>query len=170
MATIIADFFKYNLWANLRVLDACAVRDDAELDATIRGTFGSVRETLVHIVAAEEGYVQRFTGQRTEPVLHEGDSFPGFDELRRRARQSGEGLIAIAEQFDAGQVLRLSYQGQLYDVPGIFVLIQAINHATDHRSQVATVLSQQDVTLPELDGWSYYWNCEDAMRKSDAME
>ncbi len=169
MATIIADFFKYNLWANLRVLDACAGLDDVQLDATIRGTFGSVRETLVHIVAAEEGYVQRFTGQRTEPALHEGDPFPGFDELQRRARQSGEGLIAIAEQFDAAQVLHLSYQGQLYDVPAIFVLIQAINHATDHRSQVATVLSQQDVTLPELDGWSYYWACEDAMRKSDEV-
>jgi uncharacterized damage-inducible protein DinB len=69
MATVIADFFKFNLWANLRVLDACAGLDDARLDATIRGPFGSVRETLVHIVAAEEGYVQRFTGQRTEPGL-----------------------------------------------------------------------------------------------------
>ncbi len=167
MATIIADFFKFNLWANLRVLDACAGLDDAQLDATIRGTFGSVRETLVHIVAAEEGYVQRFTGQRLEPALHKDDPFPGFDELRRRVRQSGEGLIAIAEQFDAAQVLHLSYQGQFYAVPAIFVLIQAINHATDHRSQVATVLSQQDVTPPELDGWSYYWACDDEMRKSD---
>ena len=167
MATVIADFFKFNLWANLRVLDACAGIDDAQLDATVRGTFGSVRETLVHIVAAEEGYVQRFTGQRLEPALHKDDPFQGFDELRRRVRQSGEGLIAIAEQFDAAQVLHLSYQGQLYDVPAIFVLIQAINHATDHRSQVATVLSQQDVTQPELDGWSYYWACDDEMRKSD---
>jgi len=169
MATVIADFFRYNLWGNLRVLDACANLDDAQLDASIRGTFGSVRETLVHIVAAEEGYVQRFTGQRPEPALHGGVPFPGFDELRRRARHSGEGLIAIAEQFDAGQVLHLSYQGQLYDVPAIFVLIQAINHATDHRSQVATILSQQDVTLPELDGWSYYWTYYEEMKKSDEM-
>jgi len=39
------DFFKYNLWANLRLLDACAHLSDAQLDATTRGTFGSVRET-----------------------------------------------------------------------------------------------------------------------------
>ena len=84
------------------------------------------------------------------------------DELRQRARQSGEGLIAIAEQFDPGQVLQLSYDGQIYAVPAILVLIQAINHATDHRSQIATLLSQQDVTLPEPDGWAYY----DAMRMS----
>jgi uncharacterized damage-inducible protein DinB len=35
------------------------------------------------------------------------------------------------------------------------VLIQAVNHAVDHRSQVATQLGQQDVTPPELDGWAY---------------
>jgi uncharacterized damage-inducible protein DinB len=162
MITGLADFFKFNLWANLRVLDACANLDDAQLDATTSGTFGSVRQTLMHICAGEEGYVQRFTGRRPEPALHERDPFPGFDELRRRACQSGEGLIAIAEQFDPGQVLHLSYDGQLYAVPAIFVLIQAINHATDHHSQIATLLSQQDVTLPELDGWAYYF----AMRKS----
>ena len=166
MITGLADFFKFNLWANLRVLDACASLDDAQLDATMRGTFGSVRQTLMHIFAGEEGYVQRFTGQRPEPALHTHDPFPGFEELRRRARQSGEGLIVIAEQFDPSQVLQLSYDGQLYAVPAILVLIQAINHATDHRSQIATLLSQQDVTLPELDGWAYY----DVMRMPGAGE
>ena len=160
MTTGLADFFKHNLWANLRLLDVCANLSDAQLDATTRGTFGSVRATLMHIVAGEEGYVQRFTGQRPEPALREHDPFPGFDELRRRARQSGEEMIAIAEQWEQGEVLYLSYQGRFFAVPAIFVLIQAINHTTDHRSQIATVLSQQDVTLPELDGWAYY----DAMR------
>lgn len=36
------------------------------------------------------------------------------------------------------------------------VLIQAVNHASNDRSQVATLLSQQDITPPELDGWAYY--------------
>ena len=161
MTAGLTDFFKHNLWANLRLLDACANLSDAQLDATTKGTFGSVRATLMHIVAGEEGYVQRFTGHRPEPALHEHDPFPGFDELRRRARLSGEEMIAIAEQWEQGEVLYLSYQGQFFAVPAIFVLIQAINHATDHRSQIATMLSQQDVTLPELDGWAYY----DAMRE-----
>ena len=156
MSAGLGDFFKYNLWANLHLLDACENLSDAQLDATTRGTFGSVRATLMHIVAGEEGYVQRFTGQRPEPALREHDPFPGFDELRRRARLSGEEMIAIAEQWEQGEMLYIFYQGQFFAVPAIFVLIQAINHATDHRSQIATVLSQQDVTLPELDGWAYY--------------
>jgi uncharacterized damage-inducible protein DinB len=164
--TELADFFKFNLWANLSLLDACSNLADAQLDATARGTYGNIRATLVHIVAGEEGYVQRFTGQRLEPAIREGDSFPGFDELRRRARQSGEGLIALAEQLEHGQMLQLPYQGQVFAVPAILVLIQAINHGADHRSQVATLLSQQDVMPPELDGWAYY----DAMSKSGSRE
>jgi uncharacterized damage-inducible protein DinB len=156
MTTGLAHFFEHNLWANLRLLDACTNLLNEQLDATTRGTFGSVRETLLHIFAAEEGYVQRFTGQRPEPALRESAPFPGLDELRRRAKLSGEQLIALAQQWEPSQILQLSYQGQSYEVPAIFVLIQAVNHATDHRSQIATLLSQQDITPPELDGWVYY--------------
>src|SRR5260370_9971605 len=152
MTTGLAVFFKYNLWANLRLLDACAHLSDAQLGATTRGMYGSVRETLIHIFSGEEGYVQRFTGKLPTPRLQELVPFPGFDELRRRANTSGEELIAIAEQWEPTQVLHLSYQGQSYEVPAIFVLIQAGNHATDHRSQAATLLSPLAVPPPELHG------------------
>jgi uncharacterized damage-inducible protein DinB len=49
------DFFKYNLWANLSLLDACAQLSDAQLDATTKGVYGSVRQTLMHLVSYEEG-------------------------------------------------------------------------------------------------------------------
>ena len=166
MASELADFFKFNLWANLHLLDACSNLTDAQLDATVKGTYSDIRATLIHIIGGEEGYVQRFTGQRREPVFREGDPFPGFDELRRRARQSGEELIALAEQFEHGRVLQLSFQGQIFAVPAIFVLIQAIDHGVDHRSQVATLLSQQGVAPPELDGWAYY----DAVSEAGAGE
>jgi uncharacterized damage-inducible protein DinB len=166
MNTELADFFRFNLWANLRLLDACANLTDAQLDATMKGTYGSVRATLMHIFAGEEGYVYRFTGQGPKPALYELKHFPGFDELRRRAHQSGEVLISIAEHLKHGQILDLVYQGQHFDVPAILVLIQAISHGTDHRSQIATLLSMQDVTLPELDGWAYY----DALSGSDTTK
>jgi uncharacterized damage-inducible protein DinB len=54
---------------------------------------------------------------------------------------------------ELSQILHLD--GGSYDAPAIIVLIQAINHAIDHRSQIATVLSQQDIEPPNLDGWSY---------------
>src|SRR5712692_1744904 len=153
MTTGLPDFFKYNLWANLRLLDACAHLSDAQLSAPTRGTFGSVRETLMHLFASEEGYVWGITGTSPTLQLKELTTFPGFDELRRRAERSGKELITIAEQGELSQILHLD--GGTYDAPVIVVLIQAVNHAIDHRSQISTLLSQQDIEPPDLDGWSY---------------
>ena len=155
MTTGLSDFFTYNLWANLRLLDACVYLSDAQLNATMQGTFGSVRETLMHLCTAEEGYARHFnfTGTPPTPPLKEVTIFPGFDELRRRVEKSGKELKAIAEQGDLDQILHLD-EGT-YDAPVIVVLIQAINHAVDHRSQICTLLTQQEIEPPDLDGWSY---------------
>jgi uncharacterized damage-inducible protein DinB len=154
--TGLADCFRYNLWANLRLLDACARLSDAQLDApAATGTFGSVRETLMHVFTAEEGYARhyQFTGPAPTPRLAEVSTFPGFDDLRRRAQSSGEELIAVAERGDLGRILSLD--AGTYQAPVIIVLIQALNHGIDHRSQIATLLSQQGVAFPDLDGWAY---------------
>ena len=34
-------------------------------------------------------------------------------------------------------------------------MLQAINHATEHREQIKSVLASLGVTPPELDGWTY---------------
>jgi len=151
------DFFTYNLWANLRLLDTCTHLSGAQLDATTKGTFGSVRETLMHMLAAEEGYARTLTGTSPTPPLGDLTHFPDFDELRRRAKGSGEALITFAEQVEQvelSQILHLD--GGTYDAPVIVVVIQAINHAIDHRSQIATLLGQQDIKPPDLDGWAYH--------------
>lgn len=164
MTTGLADFYRYNLWANLSLLDVCAQLSDEQLDATMEGTFGSVRETLVHMLASEEGYAGHVTGAYITPRLKDLTAFPGFDELRRRVKMVGEKLITFAEQGELDQVLYLD-EGT-YEASVMIVLIQAINHGVDHRSQIATVLSLQGVDLPDLSGWGY----NDAMHSNDVRE
>ncbi|MBA2679456.1 MAG: DinB family protein [Ktedonobacteraceae bacterium] len=156
MTTGLSDFFRYNLWANLRLFDACTHLSDTQLDATMKGTFGSVRATLMHMLTSEEGYTRTLTGNIPTPPLADLPHFPGFDELRRRAEASGEALIAFAEHVEQerlSQILHLD--GGTYDAPVIIVVIQAIDHGIDHRSQIVTLLSQQDIQHPELDSWAY---------------
>ena len=156
MTTGLRDFFTYNLWANLRLLDACTHLSDAQLDATLKGTFGSVRETLLHMFTAEEGYARRLTAKILTPPLEDLTHFPGFDELWRHARGSGEALITFAERVDQEELSQILHlDGGTYDAPAIIVVIEAINHAIDHRSQIATLLSQQDIEPAELDSWAY---------------
>lgn len=162
MATGLSDFFTYNLWANLRLLDACAHLSDSQLDATMPGIYGSVRETLMHLFASEENYARTLTGTDSTPQLRAFTTFAGFDELRRRAKGSGETLVAFAEQVEQEELNRILHlDGGTYDAPVSIVVIQAIQHAIDHRSQIATLLSQQGIELPDLDSWGYN---DDAMR------
>ena len=153
MTTGLPDFFNYNLWANRLLLDACEQLSDAQLDTTMIGIYGSVRETLMHLFSAEEGYARSLTGTSPSPLLKELASFPGFDVLRQRAESSGETLAKAAEQRDLDRVLHLD--GGTYDAPAIIVVMQAIQHAIDHRSQIATLLSQLNIELPDLSAWSY---------------
>ncbi|MEQ8673219.1 MAG: DinB family protein [Aggregatilineales bacterium] len=155
MASGLVDFFHHNLWANLRLIDACSQLTDTQLDFTITGVYGSVRATLMHMLSSEEGYVRRwhFTAETPQPPLKEIGTFPGFDVLRQRAERSGKELIAVAQLTDHDEVLHLD--DGTYDAKVIIVLIQAINHGVDHRSQIATLLSQQGIEPPVMDAWAY---------------
>ncbi len=61
-------------------------------------------------------------------------------------------FASLCADDDLSQILHLPGS---YDAQGTIVLIQDINHAIDHRSQIATLLSQQDIEPPRLDGWGY---------------
>jgi len=137
------------------LLDACAVLDEAALDAGAPGAYGSVRDTLVHLCAAEERYVAALTGRAPEYPLREADAFPGFDTLRERAQASGTALIAIAEDVRDGQPVRGTYRGEPFEMSAAVFLLQAVNHATEHRTNVTTILAAGRTEPPVLDGWAF---------------
>ncbi len=155
MSQALAELYKHNLWANLRLIDYCAALAGEQLEASVPGTYGNVRDTLVHIVFNEENYVVLITGQPPESPLRVREGFPGFEALRQHALRSGEKLAQIASEIDPGLILHGSYGGEPFELPVSVPLIQAINHATEHRSQVATILSQHGLQPPVLDGWTY---------------
>lgn len=155
METTLVELFKHNRWANLRLLDACASLSDEQLEASVSGTFGSVRNTLVHLLAAEGRYVMLLTGEQQERPLRESDEFPGFEALRTSARHSGDALIKVASADPFEKILRGTRGDRPYAIPAPVPLIQAINHATEHREQVKAILSQQGIEPPDVSAWSY---------------
>ena len=54
--------FEHNHWANLQILQACATLTDAQLDAPpTSATYGTIRQTLLHFVGAQAGYLRTLT-------------------------------------------------------------------------------------------------------------
>lgn len=147
--------FSHNLWANLRLLEQCAELTGEQLDATISGTFGSIRDTLQHIVTSEQSYFSRIsTGQ---PRRYPEDAPPlTIAEMLELARTSGLGLIEWAPKVQADDSLQLDWDGTPRDVPKTIILTQVINHATEHRAQIMAILTQLGIQPPDLDSWSYF--------------
>jgi uncharacterized damage-inducible protein DinB len=155
MATILVELFRHNLWANLRLLDLCGGLTDEQLALSAPGTYGKVSDTLLHLCGAEERYLMRFDAVSPDSALQRGQPFPGVADLRRHAQRSGEAFVRIAENDPSGQILRGTWQEQPYAIDAAVFLIQAIDHATEHRSHVVGILTQNGVDVPSLDGWTY---------------
>jgi uncharacterized damage-inducible protein DinB len=152
---ILADLFRHNLWANLVLIDCCQSVPPQVVETSVPGTYGTIVDTLKHIAGAEERYLAGLTGgpERRNPTLEETN--PDLATIRAHLRDSGEGLIAFAEDVDGDPTLEVTWRGEVYQAPASLFLVQAVNHATEHRSQIMTALTQAGVEPPELDGWTW---------------
>jgi uncharacterized damage-inducible protein DinB len=147
--------FSHNLWANLRLLERCAALSSDQLDATISGTYGSIHDTLQHIVTAEQLYLSLITtGQRHNRP--KGAPPLTLAEMVESVRTTGAGLIEWAPKVRADDTFQDEDEGTTVDVPKTIMLTQAINHATEHRAQVMAILTQLGIQPPALDGWTYF--------------
>ena len=149
------ELLKHNLWANLRLLDACAGLDSDQLQASCPGTFGGVGKTLVHIFANEYGYAAALRQSPPAGRLDYGAAFPGITALRDHALASGNELIEAATGLAPDAVLRGEYQGQPFEMPAMTPLLQSVNHGTEHRAHIATILTTLGIEPPEMDVWMY---------------
>jgi uncharacterized damage-inducible protein DinB len=72
MNEVLLELYRHKTWATLRLIEHCQSLDDAQLDATIPGTYGTIRDTLRHLVGAEERYFWEVTGNRLAEPFPDG--------------------------------------------------------------------------------------------------
>jgi uncharacterized damage-inducible protein DinB len=155
---------QHNLWAIQKLLAACESIPDEVLAADAKGTYGTVLDTLVHLVAAESRYVMRMTKRGApENPLREG-TFPGFDELKQHAVASGQELLSLAAKTTANETIVVEEDGQMLNIRLSTYFAQAINHGTEHRAHVCTILTQQGIDPPRVDIWGYWETAEPSGR------
>src|SRR5215207_112829 len=106
----LVELFCHHLWANLRLLDSCENLTDAQLDATVHGTFGSIRRTLTHMAGSEESYLARLTGEQFADAIGAGEVLELAD-LHAHLRRSGEGLIQAAQRVGKIGRIRVAWGG-----------------------------------------------------------
>jgi uncharacterized damage-inducible protein DinB len=143
--------FEHNNWANQKIIEVCSTLSDEQLNTAPQTTTkGTIRETLLHLVKSQRRYLAILTlpleERPTKPVP--------FAEILRSAQSSGEGLIALAGGGRKPFQDPLQTSDEFHAAPWV-VMLQVINHATEHREQIKSMLSTLGVTPPEIDGWDY---------------
>ena len=148
--------FAHHVWATLELIEALeALR--ADLDAEIPGTYGSIAQTLTHLVDADDRYLQRLTLQSL-PAYEDHGAQP-IAELRERMTSHAERWTEKLDQLDRGTLDATIVGHDDYpDTPHAetLLLLQALHHGNDHRTQVCSTLGALGLEVPDLDGWTYW--------------
>ena len=155
--TTLVELTRYNNWANAQVLAACQKLTADQLAAAAPGTYGTIRDTLEHIIRAEAYYVGRMTGDRPQPSF-KWDDQPALADLSAFADQVAGTLLDAAQRIPPTHIVHEEEDGQFLDYQARLLFIQAINHGIEHRTNITTILSGLGLPAPEVDGWGYLWS------------
>lgn len=144
---------RHSCWANLELIAFCAKLPAEQLAWTTPGSYGTIQQTLQHIVGAEQGYLFALTGKLPPRGLFQPDTLAGLDELTERERSVLERCDRLlAGAFDAARVT--SRPNRPSATAGV-VIAQLVHHGSDHRAHVGTILGAHGVQPPDLDVWAY---------------
>ena len=152
--SLLRDAFEHHVWATLRVIDACLPLTPEQLEVGVPGTYGSILQTVRHLVGADAWYLYRTSGERTE--LIEEDHMD-LAELRAAMEHNGAGWSQLVAQELDPDLMIVAHRddGSETHAPMGIRLAQALHHGTDHRSQICTVLTTLGVEPPGIDVWDF---------------
>jgi len=148
--------FEHHTWATTRLIDACLDLSVEQLETSVPGTRGPMRETLCHIVESDAFDLFVLSGDAafdiddTEPIT--------LADARAQMGRNGAGWAEyISRSLDPDEMVHEVDQTDGYQrwAPVGFRLAGVLNHGTDHRSQVCTALTALGVEPPKIDVFDF---------------
>ncbi len=155
--SILVELIRYNNWANAQVLAACQKLTADQLAAAAPGTYGTISDTLGHILRAEADYVRRLTGDRSQPPFKWEDRL-ALADLSAFASQVAGALLDAIQRIPPTHIVHEEEDGNTMDYQARVLFIQVINHGIEHRTNITTILSGLGLRAPEVDGWGYLFS------------
>jgi len=162
---VIRTLYRYNAWANARILDAAAGLDRERLLALGEGC-DSIRDTLAHTLAAQWLYLERWQG-RSPRAMPAAAEFRDVAALRARweeiERATAAFVAALTDARLAETVEYTNFQGERWAYPLWQQMTHQVNHATQHRSEAAVMLTRHGCSPGGMD-LLYYIDVEASSR------
>ena len=153
-ATDLERLYDYGYWANRKLFAAVAQLTPEQFTQSVVGSYGSIRNTLVHVLSAEWGWLDRCGGPTRGPAL-KADDYPTLESLVKTwgtvegyvrgflSELKDEDLTRTVEFMNPRGERRIGILGAL--------LQHGAAHGVHHRGQVALLLRTLGYTPGNFD-------------------
>ena len=144
-ASDIRFLFDYTYWANARILNAAGRLSGEQFIAPGNLSFGGVRGTLVHAFGAEYLWRKRTQDGISPASMPPESEYPSLVALRTQWEAEERLMRAYLGSLTDQALLQTFHyknmQGQEYESVLWLVLTHLVNHGTQHRAEVAVLLT-----------------------------
>ena len=153
------ELFDYSYWANEKLFEVVAQLTPEEFTKPVAGSYGSVRNTWVHILSAEWGWLDRCGGARRGNALIPTD-YPTFASLLHQWHLIEGHIREFLRTLKDADLIRV-VEFTLRDGPSLAMplgqlLHHTVLHGVHHRGQIALLLRSLGYAPGNFDMLIYY--------------
>ncbi len=155
----IRELYNYNHWANQRAISSVTPLTHEMFIRSMGNSFGSVRDTLAHILGAEWIWLERWLG-RSPRALPSASDFPTVQALQQRwagvRHDQNQYIKALVPGRLQEEVSYINTRGEHYAYALWRQMVHVVNHSSYHRGQITTLLRQMGAEPMSTDLLVYY--------------
>jgi uncharacterized damage-inducible protein DinB len=147
-------FYEYSSWANHKLFTAIEQLTPEQFVQPVAGSYGSVRNTLVHMLSAEWGWLERCGGHPRGPKLTAED-FPTTASVTGKwtaVEGYAREFLSSLTDADLGRIVEFAFPGSPpRSLPLGNLMHHALVHGVHHRGQVSLLLRELGVAPGNVD-------------------
>ena len=151
--TLVRDLYDYHRWANRTLYDFALGLGEPMCAREVGPQFSYPRVTrmFAHLYSADWVWLSRWKG--TSPAALPGDELTTMAMVRRTwdaLEAEQRAFVEALADADLGRVVSFkSTEGAAYQAPLGQLLVHVANHATHHRSEIATMVTMLSGSPPD---------------------
>lgn len=154
MLELIEQYYRFNAWANMRILDTVSQISTQEYRKETNPNFGSVHNTLVHIMSTQWLWLNRWKGVSLKAMLDPAtfaDLAMVRDQWTEIEEQTRAYILTCTQESLIRPITYQNLRGETYSYPLWKMMLHQVNHATQHRSETAMILTQYGHSTGPMD-------------------
>jgi uncharacterized damage-inducible protein DinB len=147
--------FAHHAWATITLIEACQDLSSDQLQHVVPGTRGPIIQTLAHIVEGDTWDLAMFEGRDLAGVEEPPPELAALRTAAERNAARWSSFLSTSPQPEEMIVEVDPADGFRRVAPIDLRLAAALNHGSDHRSQICTALTALGLRPPAIDVWTF---------------